>query len=213
MGISLEIMPDTLVTPMTPGCLTDAWSTPESTALQLLFLAYEDGGRRLQSAQINKLAYIAHGFCLARTNRPLFDNSGNQIQAWKYGPVVVKLYYLLQPLGKEPAGLFGFLDALMARTEQDASSLMPRVEDGRLCFARLDHLREQCREACREVEWVYQNYTVYSARELSQMITRQGTPWHTVYGAAGDNGLGGDLAKKNSVIPDQLIRDHYAQLP
>lgn len=39
---------------------------------------------------ILKLTYIAHGKYLAKTDTPLFTN---EIQAWRYGPVIVDVYH------------------------------------------------------------------------------------------------------------------------
>ena len=43
-----------------------------------------------------KLTYIAQGYYLAFFNKSLFSN---QIQAWKYGPVIPELYYVIKPFG------------------------------------------------------------------------------------------------------------------
>lgn len=40
-----------------------------------------------------KLTYIAHGYYLAFTDKPLFSN---RIEAWRYGPVIPELYHIIK---------------------------------------------------------------------------------------------------------------------
>ena len=40
-----------------------------------------------------KRVYIAHGFSLAITGRPLIDPRFDRIEAWKYGPVIPSVYH------------------------------------------------------------------------------------------------------------------------
>lgn len=53
----------------------------------------------ITNLQLNKLLYFAQGHYLARTGKPLFDDT---IEAWKYGPVVPSIYYAYKGCGKMP---------------------------------------------------------------------------------------------------------------
>lgn len=53
-------------------------------------------GRTLSIMSLLKLAYIAHGWHLEIFSEPLFKNS---IEAWKYGPVVPKVYNAFRKQG------------------------------------------------------------------------------------------------------------------
>jgi uncharacterized phage-associated protein len=53
-------------------------------------------GRDLTNMQLQKLVYIAHGYCLALTDDPLLEDS---VQAWRYGPVIPILYESLRQYG------------------------------------------------------------------------------------------------------------------
>ena len=56
-------------------------------------------GRRITPMQAIKLTYIAHGWHLAMTGRPLLRD---QVQAWKFGPVLPELYHALKAYGNGP---------------------------------------------------------------------------------------------------------------
>lgn len=57
-------------------------------ANRFINLARSRGGA-LTHMQLQKLAYIAHGFYLAITNRPLLNEP---VSAWTYGPVIPGMY-------------------------------------------------------------------------------------------------------------------------
>ena len=61
-----------------------------------------------------KLAYIAHGYMLAKHDQPLLDEN---VEAWQYGPVVPSIYHALKKFGNQPVdgvpgaeGNFNFSD-------------------------------------------------------------------------------------------------------
>jgi len=47
----------------------------------------------LTPMQVLKLVYIAHGWMLGLTGRPLICD---QVEAWRYGPVIPKLYHAIK---------------------------------------------------------------------------------------------------------------------
>jgi uncharacterized phage-associated protein len=63
--------------------------------------------------QLQKLTYIAHGYHLALTGRPLLNVP---VSAWKYGPVIPSLYDVFKDNGRSgitvpPVACGGVLDA------------------------------------------------------------------------------------------------------
>lgn len=64
-------------------------------------------GNEMTNARINKLLYFAQGRHLADYNEPLFDE---QIEAWKYGPIIKNVYDSFKHYGKniivDPKGDF-----------------------------------------------------------------------------------------------------------
>lgn len=62
--------------------------TPTIVAEHLLWHAGE-ASRLLTPMQILKLVYVAHGWMLGLSSRPLIDEP---VEAWRYGPVVRSVY-------------------------------------------------------------------------------------------------------------------------
>ena len=69
----------------------------KTVALDILKLA-KSKGKGLTPLQLMKMVYIAYGFHLASTGRRrLFEDD---IEAWKYGPVVPNLYHETKSFGR-----------------------------------------------------------------------------------------------------------------
>jgi uncharacterized phage-associated protein len=56
-------------------------------------------GRRASNLSINKIAYFAHGYYLARYGKPLIDA---KIEAWEYGSVFREIYHEFKKCGDKP---------------------------------------------------------------------------------------------------------------
>jgi uncharacterized phage-associated protein len=67
-------------------------------ANELLVLA-EESNRKLTQIDIQKLVYFAHGWHLGLSGKPLIQEP---IEAWKYGPVVKRLYDAFKRFGSSP---------------------------------------------------------------------------------------------------------------
>ena len=117
---------------------------------EVLKIAKRDGAF-LTPMQLVKLVYIAHGWSLAILDRDLFND---RIEAWKYGPVIPKLYHATKQFGRNPipADLIN---------EDSQSEVEPEI---------IKFLSE-----------VVEKYGNLSGIELSQLTHLPGTPWDEVY--------------------------------
>lgn len=56
-------------------------------------------GKTATNLSINKIAYFAHGYYLARFGKPLIDA---KIEAWEYGPVFREIYHEFKKFNDKP---------------------------------------------------------------------------------------------------------------
>lgn len=66
--------------------------------------------------QLQKLVYIAHGFCLAGLGKPLISEP---VTAWKYGPVIPRIYQEFKRFG----------GAVIRAENRNCSILLPPAEE------------------------------------------------------------------------------------
>lgn len=121
-------------------------SSAESVANAFLDLARRDE-KSLTNMQLQKLVYIAHGYCLAKLRQPLFHNN---IHAFEWGPVIPNLYKTLKRFGG------GEVKDYIATDES------PIAKDS----AEMEIIKE-----------VWTEYGDFSGLELSKLTHRKGTPW------------------------------------
>lgn len=107
--------------------------------------------RSLTPMQLNKLTYIAHGIALANDYPDLFSD---RIEAWKYGPVIPRLYRATKVYGRDPIPL-----------ELIDEQALPNVNE----------------ETRALLEDVFRKYGHFSAYTLSSLTHQPGTPWEQVY--------------------------------
>jgi uncharacterized phage-associated protein len=136
-----------------------------SVANRFLELAEADG-RAMTPMQVLKLVYIAHGWNLGLSGKPLIDQP---VEAWQYGPVIRDLYNAMKGFGGGAVA-----GPLPLGYGARADALTPS-EDGL-------------------VRQVYKLYGGMSGVQLSGITHMQGTPWQQTYSpdrhsAEIDNGL------------------------
>ena len=114
----------------------------------------QSAGRTLTNMQLQKLVYIAHGYALAILHKPLIKQN---VEAWRYGPVVADLYHALREYG--------------AGKVTKPINILPEEELSETHIALI---------------WeVVSAYGGFSGPQLSTMTHRQGTPWKEIYDPAG----------------------------
>jgi len=132
--------------------------------------------------QVVKLTYLAHGWHLGHTH-----GKGlilEQVQAWKYGPVIPSVYVAFRENGDSPIkelakswSINGFQTLKVPKTDSRTTLL----------------------------DNVWKAYGKYSGPQLSELTHQHGTPWDLVWNEFdGKNGYA-------VVIPDALIQKHYEE--
>jgi uncharacterized phage-associated protein len=160
-----------------------AWSPEIANEFIGLALA---AGRPLNQSQLQKLVYIAHGWCLAFHDQPL---TGDRPEAWDFGPVYRRLADALRSYGLDLVDreiLIG--EAYPGWTGPNAEApARGELEPG-------------------EHELIATVYRDYGGLETSQLSawTRKGTaPWAQVFA----NGAG-----EFRDIPHDLVKAQFAEL-
>ncbi len=128
---------------------TEATKTHSALAIANAYvnIAKTDEGKKLTNMQLQKLVFIAHGYCLAfREGKPLYFED---TRAWQWGPVIPQLYKSLQEYGSD------FVDKSI--------ETMDSLDEEDIKFAI--------------VAAVYKNYGHYSGSKLSALTHQEGTPW------------------------------------
>ncbi len=78
--------------------ISEKGASAQAVANQFLKMAEQAGGL-LTNMQVQKLVYIANGFHLGFTGKPL---TYDKINAWQFGPVIPCLYEALRKFGNGP---------------------------------------------------------------------------------------------------------------
>ncbi len=105
----------------------------------------------LTHMQLQKLTYIAHGYYLALTGRPLINEP---VSAWKYGPVIPGMYDAFKDFGNRPVTNPVMSPYGMGVFDPQAESVIGAV---------------------------YQYYGNKGGIELSTLTHLPGTPWSRAY--------------------------------
>ncbi len=118
-------------------------------ANEFLRLAKESG-QSLTPMQLLKLVFIAHGWMLGLYGEPLISDD---VQAWKYGPVIPDLYRSIRHFKGDPV-----TGVLATKDDKD-----------------LDELETDL------IDQVFENYSQYNGIQLSTLTHQAGSPWALTY--------------------------------
>ena len=107
-----------------------------------------DDSKPLTPLQVIKLAYFCQGWMLGLYGRPLFKQD---IEAWRYGPVIADVYYALKHYGRRPVA-----DPIPGVPEEEFDALESNLMDQ-----------------------VHEVYGKLDGWRLSRLTHMKGTPWDT----------------------------------
>ena len=159
----------------------------EAVANWFIQKAKDTGCSDLTPMKIQKLVYFAHSWNLGVNGDPLITD---EIQAWRFGPVIYQLYREFKKYHNQP--IKGF-----------ASNM--RYSNGRLEI-HTPVIDSDDTDGLKILEKIWDVYSAYTPIQLSKMTHEEGGPWHQVasqYGGSLPSGVD---------IPNELIKDYYSQL-
>lgn len=160
-----------------------AWSTEIANEL---VAAGSRQGQAFGQIQLQKLVYIAHGWCLAMTGEPL---TADRPEAWDIGPMYRRLAGALSSYGREPVLRAIDVPMPLASTAAASGEVLTEMEPLELDV----------------IERVSRDYGCLSPPQLSVLTRGEGAPWSSIYKA----GEGRFREISHALIRDQFV--HFAQ--
>ena len=154
-----------------------------SVANYLIEKAAQDK-KPIRPLKLMKLVYIAYGYGLAMLHRSIIDSRFDQVEAWKYGPVIPSVYHSFKIYRNAP------VEAKTVVMESDA--------DGKIDFIEPKLTDNEAQMIC---DYVWKKYSGYSDSQLVSLLHAKGTPWGILY----EEG-------KNNTIPEFLTQRYYTRL-
>lgn len=139
----------------------------------------------IDQMKLHKLVYFAHGWRLGLFEKPLIDE---EIEAWRYGPVVRSLYHEFKEFGARP------ITDLATTVEIDGTNIRfrkPKLPDDNKTVQAL-------------MERVWEQYGKKSGTQLSAITHLPDSPWTKIRERYGD--------VKGAGIPNDLIQEYFKKL-
>lgn len=137
-------------------------------------------GVEMTPMKVLKLVYIAHGWHLGLMGKELITD---QVEAWKYGPVIPSVYQEFKRFGNTDINGLSFRSTLEKEEYNNLESKKVNIF----------------------LDRVWEVYKSYSGLELSELTHKQGTPWYEIW-----EQNGGKL-NRGAIIPNHLIQQHYLE--
>lgn len=164
--------------------LNARYETPSEVANFLLKKGEEDG-IPITPMKLIKLVYIAYGWALGAENIRLFDE---EIEAWKYGPVIPSIYHEFKHFGADP--IVGFMSQEYDPFE-DLDAHTPQIPN-------------TDKDVIELLGLVWDLYKDKSATRLMNLTHQTGTPWDEVWNT--------EKNRMNGEIKPEKIKEHFCEL-
>jgi uncharacterized phage-associated protein len=167
---------------------------PKAIANYFLTVAAEHN-EALTPMKIQKLVYFANGWHLAIKGEPLINE---QVEAWKFGPVIPSLYAEFREFGNQPITkkaehfVTEHLDRFKVRFHRSAPNIDDVPEQAEFIKAFLDR--------------IWETYGGYSAIQLSNETHKPGSPWDKV-----SKHYGGSIPRRTD-IPAKVMEEYFRLL-
>ncbi|WP_417392009.1 Panacea domain-containing protein [Gimesia sp.] len=176
----------------------------KAIANYFLDIAEKEGDTSITPMKVQKLVYYAHGWHLAIYGRPLIHE---QIEAWKYGPVIESLFHTFKIYGKdqitEKAKRYQFPEV---QPGEDVNDLLENVRVYEPSLEDDENTDEDPSETAVFLDQVWEIYGKYSGTRLSNMTHTPGSPWSVV-----SEKYEGD-PPKGTDIPREIIEEYFTKM-
>lgn len=137
-------------------------------------------GRAVKPLRLMKLVYLAHGYILSMLDRSCLNQRFDQVEAWKYGPVIPSVYHSFKGNKDKP-----ITEPTVIITDEINGKPVTEVP----------HLLDKdARNVC---VMVWNAYQKFSDTQLVDMLHADGTPWSKFYKEG-----------ENIIIPDEDTKSY-----
>ena len=141
----------------------------------------------ITTIKLVKLAYIAQGWALAALER---DILGEEVEAWKYGPVIPSIYHGFKHFGSSPITSFATEFVLNGIDSEEERPTLEVV---------VPRINEKDSDLANMLSVVWNTYKQYSGFDLVEMTHEKNTPWSNVYRDG----------ERHTPIPQSSIKEYY----
>jgi uncharacterized phage-associated protein len=149
----------------------------------------------LSPMKLQKLVYFANGWYLALKGTPLINE---QVEAWKFGPVIPSLYGEFKCYGDQPV------------TEKAEHHVTERLGGFRVRYHRsvpsIDDIPDQAQFTKAFLDRIWETYGSYTAIQLSNETHREGSPWDKVY-----KRYNGEIPRRTDIPADDM-KEYFQSL-
>lgn len=159
----------------------------DASAIANYFIQKGKDRQDMTMLKILKLVYIAHGFSLALLDRSLLNPHYDEVQAWKFGPVIPSLYHTLKVNGRNN------INTLISIPKFD--------EYGNYTGEKTPEIPNNT-DLKNLLNKIWNLYGNKSASQLVDLLHQQGTPWHYCFYNKGER----------SVILDTFTKLYYTKI-
>ena len=133
---------------------------------------------KIDNLKLNKIVYISLGFSLAISDRDMFQED---VQAWKYGPVIPSLYHEFKSYGSE-----------VIKTKATEYSYEKKKRYTPIISSNENELLDI-------LKIIWELYNESTSSKLVDLTHKKHTPWRLSF----------RKKEYGSIIPKSLIKDYY----
>ncbi len=134
-----------------------------SVANYFIDLARKDG-KTIRPLKLMKLVYLAYGYALAIIDRSIIDPRFDNVEAWRYGPVIPSVYHSFKQYRNSP--ITEKTVVMVSDDDYTVDFVEPKLED------------ESARKVC---DFVWKRYGEYTDSQLVTLLHGRATPWAQFY--------------------------------
>lgn len=165
-----------------------------AVANELIDLSGGPNEGALTQLKLMKLVYLSYGYGLALLDgaHPMFDDEVDEVEAWKYGPVIPSVQSAFCSFRANPITKYGTI--CVGAGYDDKDYIEP-------------HLSDSDAEIRKVIKFVWNNYGKVDTWQLVEWLHSPGSPWGLTYRVGTKIKIPKDLIKRYFTLLVNNIRN------